>query len=61
MVVNHPKPSAKNETGDFAKFTAFMKRLVAVPHSEIKAALDREKREKQQRKRPSGHASGGKD
>ena len=38
-------------SGDFGKFTAFMKRLVAVPHSEIKAKLDAEKRAKQLRKR----------
>jgi hypothetical protein len=31
MAANHPKPSAKNETGDFAKFTDFMQRPVAVP------------------------------
>jgi hypothetical protein len=42
-VPNHPKPSAKNTEGDFDRFTGFMKRLVAVPHSEIKAKLDAEK------------------
>jgi hypothetical protein len=49
---NHPKSPAKNPTGDFDKFTSFMRRLVAVPHSEIKAKLDAEKRE-QKRKRTS--------
>jgi hypothetical protein len=52
-VANHPKPSAKNEPGDFAKFTNFMKRLVAVPHSEIKAKLDAEKQAKKQRTKRS--------
>jgi hypothetical protein len=42
-VPNHPKTSAKNTEGDFDRFTGFMKRLVAVPHSEIKAKLDAEK------------------
>jgi hypothetical protein len=42
---NHPT-SAKNVTGDFGQFTEFMKRLVAVPHSEIKAQLDAEKKAK---------------
>jgi hypothetical protein len=37
---------AKNVTGDFGQFTNFMKRLLAVPHSEIKAKLDAEKRAK---------------
>jgi hypothetical protein len=41
-----PTHSAKNVEGDFGKFTSFMKRLVAVPHSEIKAKLDAEKRAK---------------
>jgi hypothetical protein len=32
--------------GDFAQFTNFMRRLVAVPHSKIKAELDAEKKTK---------------
>jgi hypothetical protein len=43
-MASRPNPSAKNETGDFAKFRDFMTRLVAVPHSEIKAKLAAEKR-----------------
>jgi hypothetical protein len=31
---------------EFDRFTGFMKRLVAVPHSEIKAKLDAEKKAK---------------
>jgi len=46
---SHPKPSAKNVTGDFDKFTNFMRRLVSVPHNEIKAKLDAEKRSKQKK------------
>jgi hypothetical protein len=46
---------------EFSKFTSFMKRLVAVPHSEIKAKLDAEKKAKQRKKRaktsPASHAS----
>ena len=49
--------SAKNVTGDFGQFTNFMRRLVAVPHSEIKAALDAEK-EAKKRKRVSRVSSG---
>jgi hypothetical protein len=40
---NRPDASAKNPQGDFDKFTDFMRRLVAVPHSEIKAKLEEEK------------------
>jgi hypothetical protein len=57
-MASHPKSPAKNPTGDFNKFTNFMQRLVAVPHSEIKAKLDAEKQAKQLRKkRPSSRAS----
>jgi hypothetical protein len=38
--------SGKNVEGEFDRFTNFMKRLVAVPHAEIKAKLDAEKRAK---------------
>jgi hypothetical protein len=44
-----PDRSCQNETGDFAQFTDFMKRLVAVPHSTIKARLEAEKKTKKQR------------
>jgi hypothetical protein len=58
-----PTRSAKNVTGDFGKFTDFMKRLVAVPHSEIKAKLDAEKQAKQRQKKrvSSSRASHAKD
>ena len=38
-----PAQSAKSDSGDFDRFKNFMQRLVAVPHSEIKAKLDAEK------------------
>jgi hypothetical protein len=41
-----PAHPAKNEPGEFDRFKNFMQRLVAVPHSEIKAKLDAEKAEK---------------
>jgi hypothetical protein len=49
--------SAKNVQGDFGKFTNFMKRLVAVPHSEIKAKLDAEKRAKARKRTSKTSAS----
>lgn len=39
--------------GSFDRFTDFMRRLVAVPHSEIKAKLDAEKAGKKRRSKPS--------
>jgi hypothetical protein len=59
-MANHPKSPAKNPTGDFGQFTDFMRRLVAVPHSEIKAKLDAEKRAKK-RKKASSRASRARD
>jgi hypothetical protein len=41
-----PVSSGKDAEGDFAQFTNFMRKLVSVPHSEIKARLEQEKREK---------------
>jgi hypothetical protein len=38
-------PNAK-PSSDFDRFTNFMRRLVAVPHSEIKAQLDAEREAK---------------
>jgi hypothetical protein len=38
-----PTDLAKDVRGDSATFTSFMRRLMQVPHSEIKAALDAEK------------------
>jgi hypothetical protein len=58
---NRPKAPAKNPTGDFDKFTNFMRRLVAVPHSEIKAKLDAEKLEKTRKRKTASRASHAKD
>jgi hypothetical protein len=44
-----PDQSSRNETGDYAQFTDFMRRLVAVPHSQIKAKLEEEKAAKKKR------------
>jgi len=44
-----PISPAKDAQGDFAQFTDFMRRLVAVPHSQIKARLEEEKRSKKKR------------
>lgn len=56
---NSPTPSAKNETGQFARFTNLVDRVLAVPHSRIKEHLDAEKQRKQMSKiaSASGHAS----
>ena len=38
-----PSDSAKNVSGNSENFTTFMRKLVSVPHSEIKAKLEAEK------------------
>jgi hypothetical protein len=53
---NRPVDPAKNVEGDFGKFTNFMRKLVAVPHSEIKAKLDAEKRAKQRKPKRASSA-----
>jgi hypothetical protein len=58
-VADLPTTSGKNETGEFDRFKSFLGRLVAVPHSEIKAQLDAEKAGKRKAKaRSASRASG---
>lgn len=45
-----PISPGKDVQGDFAQFTNFMRRLVAVPHSQIKAKLEAEKQAKRKAK-----------
>jgi len=52
-----PSTSAKNVSGDFDKFTDFMRRLTAVPHAELKARLDAEKEAKQAAKTSSSSSA----
>ena len=54
-----PTAPAKNETGEYDRFTDFLRRLVAVPHSEIKAQLDAENAAKRKAKsRSASRVSG---
>jgi hypothetical protein len=57
-MANRPKPSAKNDTGEFDNFTGLLDKLLRVPHDKIKAELASEKRKRTpKRKRASvGHA-----
>jgi hypothetical protein len=54
-VSQKPSQSAKNEQGEYATFTDALKKVLSVPHAEIKATLDAEKKHK-----PSSRASHGK-
>ena len=53
-----PTDSAKDVWGDSATFVEFMRKLIAVPHSEIKAELDAEKEMKRTSKNAASRASG---
>jgi hypothetical protein len=46
-----PTQTAKNDTGQYAAFENLLRRVVSVPHSEIKAKLDAEKAAKKKLKR----------
>jgi hypothetical protein len=45
-VASHPRPSAKNESGEYANFEDALKKVLSVPHSKIKSKLDAEKRKR---------------
>jgi hypothetical protein len=54
---NLPELSAKIETGDAGTFTDFARRILSVPHSEIKAKLDAEREAKRTSKTSASRAS----
>jgi hypothetical protein len=56
---NLPPSSAKNVTGDFDRFTEFARRILSVPHSEIKTKLDAEKEAKRTSKASTSRVPGG--
>lgn len=52
-MAKHSDNPAKSMTSEFDRFSNFMRRLVAVPHSEIKQKLEAEKQAKSASKRAS--------
>ena len=54
---SRPRTRASEVKGDFGQFTEFMRRLVAVPHSEIKKQLDAEREEKKLKRASRASAS----
>jgi hypothetical protein len=53
LPTNQPPTPARDVQGDSGVFVNFMRRLVQVPHSEVKAKLDAEKEAKRVSKRAS--------
>lgn len=45
-MANHSKPSAKNESSEYATFENALKTVLSVPHAKIKSKLDAEKRKR---------------
>jgi hypothetical protein len=39
-MANHPKPSAKDEQVEYAAFETALRKVLSIPHSEIKAKLN---------------------
>jgi hypothetical protein len=54
-MARNPKPSGKNATGEYATFETALKKVLSVPHSELKSKLDAEKRKRT--KSSASHAS----
>jgi hypothetical protein len=48
----------KSESSEYENFDRTMRKLIAVPHSEIKAKLDAEKQAKKRRRKRVSRASG---
>jgi hypothetical protein len=46
---NHPRPSAKNESGEYTAFEAALKKVLSVPHSKMKSKIDAKKRKRSKR------------
>jgi hypothetical protein len=55
---NQPVGSSKNVTGDFDAFSDFARRIVSVPHSEIKAKLEAEREAKRTSKASVSRVAG---
>jgi len=60
-MAHNPKPSAKNEQGEYANFENALKKVLSVSHDEMKVRLDAAKRARQRQKKASGRASRAKD
>jgi hypothetical protein len=45
-MARNPRPSGKNATGEYATFETALKKVLSVPHADIKSKLDAEKRKR---------------
>jgi hypothetical protein len=45
-MARNPKASGKNASGQYATFETALKKVLSVPHSELKSKLDAEKRKR---------------
>jgi hypothetical protein len=59
-VANHPRPSGKNDKGEYATFESALKSVLSVSHSELKSKIDAAKR-KRVKKSSASHGANGKD
>jgi hypothetical protein len=49
-MASHQKRPAKNANGEYAAFTAALRKVLLVPHSKLKAHLGAEKQKKQSKR-----------
>jgi len=61
--MDRPKPSAKNEQGEYANFASALRKVLSVSHSEMQNRLESERKRKARTRRSSAssRASNGKD
>ena len=48
-MARHQKPSAKNDSGEYAAFESALRKILSVSHAEIKAKIDAGKRKRPKR------------
>ena len=46
MATHHPKPSGKNDSGEYVTFENALKTVLSVSHSQIKSKISDEKRKR---------------
>jgi len=59
--IRSSRQGRSDQPDEYANFQRALKKVLSVPHSEIKARLDAAKKARQRQKKASGHASREKD
>jgi len=54
--IRSSRQGSSDQPGEYDRFETALKKVLSVPHSEIKAKLDAEKQARKQQKKPSSSA-----